>query len=281
MKNLIKHLPLLALIFISLSYTACSSDNTDEPSSSVSSIPSTPPESPEDNLPEEARAFVGFWVNLNQYGDDFLFFDDGICWRFDSNGSSHDYSPDETGYWTYNPATMILATTTSTKDWNDGPHLWQFEITLSNSEAWNGLRVGGSDSSKLKLNSFTRQNKTEYLAVFLNQSTWESDDDNTLILEDYTYHNCFSYYEDTSFSGFFIEGTIDVEGDFLEILEDDNLDDYTFKYNLRNKIKSGTNYRSYIVSSGTVTLLNPTKSTDHKLVFTGTIDKTLSRVENE
>lgn len=82
-------------------------------------------ENPEDNLPDAARAFVGYWVS-DSYASGtrvIVFNPDGTCWTTD---------PFEKNYWTYNESTMILATTIKEYQWL---------ITLSNSEVWTGIDV--------------------------------------------------------------------------------------------------------------------------------------------
>ena len=53
MKDFTKLITLLLTMFMSVSFAACSSDDD----------LNEEPESPEDNLPQEARAFVGYWWN--------------------------------------------------------------------------------------------------------------------------------------------------------------------------------------------------------------------------
>lgn len=103
MKKITYFTKLFIITFLCINFASCSSE---EDSSNLQ-------ESPEDNLPEEAKTFLGYWKNQGNKGGDFIFFEDGTCWMMPfTNSSSHNYSHND-GYWTYDPSTKILATTTN------------------------------------------------------------------------------------------------------------------------------------------------------------------------
>ncbi len=248
MKILSKYLSLLTLILVCFNYTACSSNNNDEPSI---------PDSPEDNLPEEARAFVGYWIRQNDTGyldSDFLFFSDGTCWKM-NNGR-------ELYYWTYNPQTSILATTTPESD--------QWTVTLSNENAWSGIYIKSGNPHTFQRNS----NKLDYMETIIEHSIWKESADSILHISSYEavrysggYHCGFNIGSQTTFR-FGKKNNFN----FLLLYEDENIDDYTFDYIIWEK-----GYYALAGLTGTVSLLNPMNLNKQKLVFTGYMNKTLSR----
>lgn len=62
---------------------------------------------------------------------------------------------------------------------------------------------------------------------------------------------------------------------YLDIEDvDTNPDDFVFQYEL---LEQRTSYSIVTLGTGTITLKNPTSSTNQKLVFDGIINKTLKR----
>ena len=239
---------LSSLLFL-LTFSACGGDDDSEDilSSDDDEVVST---SPEDNLADEAKAFVGYWENQFEKGYDFLFLGDGVC-----KAHSYSKSPGEAGtvgYWSYDTETGILATTISN---------WQWYITLSNSEAWTGISV--NTESTCKYEKYTSD--YYYFKEFVCGTSWETASDSTLTIT--------SLYEyDTSSTrsvyGYAIKGTDDVEKyDVIVFSVGDDYPDYKFDYTLYNK---GSYYYSKH-GSGTVTLSNPTSSTSAVLTITGTL----------
>ena len=117
----------------------------------------------ENNLPDAAQAFVGYWTTTGYNGTSgFVFFPNGTCWKTYYAGCSAE------GFWTYNESTMILATTIEDYQW---------QITLSNSESWAGIYIAPN-----KAVSFSRSSDVEYRSLlFTEYSTW-SDKENKVKL---------------------------------------------------------------------------------------------------
>jgi len=254
MKRIAKFTVLLGMMCTLLVSGSCSSDDNDASPEN--------PENPEDNLPEEAKTFVGFWENQGNRGGDFIFFEDGTCWMMPIYNGEHTESYID-GYWTYDTSTKILATTTKG---------WQWQVTLSNPEAWTGVSLGSNPTSQ----TFERKHGPKYMNIFLANSSWEESADSVLNIKSHQTLDLYSH----SIDGFFITSTIKIgDASFLKLIEDDNTDDYTCKYDLSEirYIRQDT-YYEYVIGSGTVTLKNPTSSpTKGALVFTGYINKTMSR----
>ena len=242
-----------AIMMMAISSVSCGSDDDDEniPSSSEDEVVST---SPEDNLADEAKAFVGYWQNQIDKGYDFLFLGDGVC-------KAHLYSegPGEagtTGYWAYNTDTGILATTIAS---------WQWTITLSISEVWTGISVNTESICKYEnYASNYKDGNFPYFEEFVVGTRWANASDSTL-----TITSIDRYYTSSTkiISGYAIGGTDDIDNyyDVIDFSSDDDYSDYTFNYTL---YKKGSRYYSS-KSSGTVTLSNPTSSTTAVLTFTG------------
>ena len=275
MKDFTKLITLLLTMFMSVSFAACSSDDD----------LNEEPESPEDNLPQEARAFVGYWWNKMD-GDNFLFFGDGTCWLIPKEYRRNDQfnagvCHTSEGYWTYDVSTKILATNIENYQW---------QVTLSNSEVWTGTSLYDG-----KIYNFEIEDDFEYMKIILASSSWEETADSVLTIGNYVQ---FRSGQDKSgstvrryteeFSGFRINTTISLgEAAYIELVEDNAVEDYSFKYNLREfrfLTSGGSSFTYYwdrystdIIGTGTVTLKNPTSSTNCSLVFTGDIDKTLKR----
>ena len=243
----------MSLILSFLTFAACGGNDDDDVLSSDNEVVST---SPEDNLADEAKVFVGYWQNQMTKGYDFLFLGDGVC-------KAHLYSKDPgeagtVGYWAYNTDTGILATTISN---------WQWTITLSNSEAWTGISVETESTCKYEnyTNHYTDGN-LPYFKEFIVGTGWVNASDSTLVIK---YLKSYDTSRTNSISGYAIGGTDDIDNyyDIIRFSSDDDYSDYTFDYTL---YKKGASYYSS-KGSGTVTLSNPTSSTSAVLTFTGTL----------
>lgn len=139
---------LLVLAFVMpVLFTSCSSSDDGAEDTKE-------PERPEDNLPAGAKAFVGFWSNQTDIGSYFIFFGDGACWML--KRESH-YKIWDAGYWTYDNATKILATTMGN---------WQWQVTLSNDVNWAGISLSGN-----KVQTYKKiTDKSKYLRALLESS---------------------------------------------------------------------------------------------------------------
>lgn len=265
MKNIINHTNILiTVIYFCFNAIACSTN--DEIDSN----------SPEDNLPEETKAFLGYWESSN---DNYLFFADGICWRIPYNSYNPNNFTPEKGYWTYDNSTKILATTIN-----------QWQVTLSNPLAWTGISLVNE-----KVETFEKVTAPlDYIHPILTSSSWEESPDSVLNIEYLEYRHDYNppeYRYTSDFEGYRIGYSINLNSaKYIEILEDNNTEDYIFKYNLREfeyKRSGGTDiwtgewdlFSTEIIGSGTVELKNPKNYSELELVFTGSINKTMHRTE--
>lgn len=252
----------LLIMSLSICIIACSSDNDDE----TTNPPTEISEAPEDNLPEEVKAFLGYWVNQGNKGGDFIFWSDGTCWQLPG---SYDISYHQEGYWTYDTTTKILATTTGQ---------WQWQITLSNSEAWAGFSLGSSKTTY----TFKRGDNLSFMKALLSGSSWEESADSTMTLSQY-YYKDYNYYFYSGSLHFINKPLVYknsyTNGRVLCIEEDKNTNDYVFNYILGElgHTYSGDDVLRRI-SSGSVTLKNPYNLKKQRLEFTGPVNKTLYRV---
>lgn len=206
------------------------------------------PESPEDNLPEEARAFVGCWKDMSTGTSNnenlYIFWGDGICWKI-----YYGY-PDNTvtsGYWTFDKATNILATTINNIQW---------QITLSNTNAWVGIYLNGKETQTFEKVS---NNKTTRVIKAL-VPYWENSDGIITELSSFAPGDFDSSIKD-------LLGIYENEHHqsvTFYFKEDGNPDDFTFYYYYAYRYH-GTNYNSDDL--GTMTLKNPTSSTKFSLLF--------------
>jgi len=121
---------------------------------------SVSPTTPEDNLPDSSKKFVGYWHNSSTLlsSCDFAFYPNGKCSRFSTSEENHQ----DDGYWTFNEKTNILSTTTGG---------WQWEITLSNTDSWAGVTLGSSN----KAQSYTRDN-LRFVRASINNTSWKYND---------------------------------------------------------------------------------------------------------
>ena len=250
----------MSLILSVLTFAACGGNDDDDVLSSDEEVVST---SPEDNLADEAKAFVGYWNNQDSKGYDWLFLGDGVC-----KANKYTYDPGYykiTGYWSYDTETGILATTIDN---------WQWYITLSNSEAWVGISVSSESSCTFKNYTSSTSGNIYYFREFICGTGWKNASDSTLTLGVGKYHyiGSSSNYKDLV-SGHAIGGSDDLKNyEVIAFKNDDDYSDFTFSYTLYTAGSS----KFYTKGSGTVTLSNPTSSTSAVLTFTGTLSGSYS-----
>jgi hypothetical protein len=258
---------LFAFIFTLFAATwcfSCSSGGSEEDPTEENTV--------DDNLPTEANMFVGYWINQTYKGGDFIFFSDGICYMYPFNSDGR-----EDGYWNFDSSTKILATTTSN---------WQWQVTLSNSDAWAGVSLGSGSAQTFKKS----EDKMALFKKLLEKTTWKESTDSILsigtqgsIASGYNLHDGYSYKY-----GWYIGGTLDFLTSYvlMRISEDDNEDDNIILYELYRAGESKSRYvnkqyHDYYVmedlGSGTIEFLNPTNLSKSALRFTGYIDKTFKR----
>ena len=110
---------------------------------------------------EEAFAFVGTW-DMQGGNDTYhcIFYPDGVCkvMRIDKK-----YGWELEGVWTYNPQTMMLATTVEDYSWM---------VTVVGEDAWAGIRQRSKQDSQ----SFTRI-EVQPEALFTLAGTWACGED--------------------------------------------------------------------------------------------------------
>lgn len=262
MKKIQNLFTLLIPLVIGTSFIACSSDDDD--STSVS-------ESPEDNLPEGAKAFVGYWDDASTTisAIDFIFFTDGTGEMW------HDYSDAlYNGYWTFDSNTSILATTMNS---------WQFQVTLSNDEAWTGVSLGSSTAK-----TFNRGSNVNMAKMLLRGTSWSEADTLTL-----TFPKKITHY-DAYLSGTILpklpsSSSVSYYGYVLfSLSEDDNTDDYTFKYSISYRYyrykgthNESTGYNTTKAGSGTITIENPYTPSKTKITLTGFLEGTMNKVNDD
>ena len=117
------------------------------------------PDGPEESLPEAVRNFVGLWCGEKQYDDTYLM----LC----ADGTVH--PGDDKEFWTYNPETAILATTSM-----------QWQVNLSNPEAWSGVKLGKNGRQA----SYHRADSVETIHFyFTNFRYWQSQEEPDFSLE--------------------------------------------------------------------------------------------------
>ena len=84
---------------------------------------------PELDLSPEEAMFLGYWINnassSSKYYPNIYMSKDGRCYISGERGY-------EEGYWSYDSETKVLATSVGT---------WQFNVTLSNEDAWAGTYI--------------------------------------------------------------------------------------------------------------------------------------------
>lgn len=161
-----KKLKLLSLIMAlcSMSLISCGGDDSnDEP------VPenTTTSESPESNLPDEAKAFVGDWSS-DLFGS-CIFFSDGYA-KVDGGN----------GYWTYDVETKILATTLGNRY-----GLYQWQVTLSNENTWTGIGMWDEESYVFYKKQEASYSIWYYIRNFLSGSAWKDSNGNQLAIGSY------------------------------------------------------------------------------------------------
>jgi hypothetical protein len=231
----------LGCLFLAFTVASCSGDDEVDENSI------------ENNLSDDAKIFVGYWENMGNKGYNYFFFEDGYSWSQVREGKGH-Y---DSGYWAFDPSTKLLSTTTSGN--------WQWQVTLSNSEAWTGVSIGTSTPQTFK----KVDTKYNYVRDLLLNSTWEESADSTLYFR----------YNSEYIS---LEGTINAGGPRIQIEEDDNTDDYIVSYEIGTYVSNG-NKKTYWKKngSGTIELLHPTYLSKNQLRITGYLNKTLKRKMEE
>ena len=171
----------------------------DEDNSSGDDSVTPPSDDIEDNLPAEAKQFVGYWLNPDQYKSDVrphLYCSaDGICFvasiYLDKN-----WDP-ETGYtWKPTLAQDYWAYDNNTKNLTAGSFI--FTVTLSNQWAWKGIY---KKKDKTYNESFNKASNLDVAQFLIGRvGNWLSEDNTVVDLKGYT------------------------------ISEDENEDDYIFNY---------------------------------------------------
>ena len=160
--------------------------------------PVTPPtDDIEDNLPTEAKMFVGYWSNSGssrEYCPDLYLSADGTCFAiYEKQDKKWDwdytwYTHIDQGYWSYDNSTKMFATSIN----------WQFTVTLSNEWAWAGIYEKGSKTYNQSLQKESNVNLAQFLINKVDG--WMSSDNISVNLKGYS------------------------------ISEDDNSNDFTFNY---------------------------------------------------
>ena len=229
---------------------SCSSDDD----GGIATNEQNKPDSPEDNLPEESKVFVGYWddESTTTKAVDFLFFTDGTGRIYGNYNNTINE-----GYWTFNANTAILATTMNN---------WQFQVTLSNNEAWSGVSLGTTTAK-----TYRRGANLDMARALIRESSWKADD-LTLIVSG-----------DSKPSGTVLPELIGSRRyKNITLLEDDNTDDYTFKYEINGEYLTSYRgeeyYRSYEAGTGTIAIENPYSPSKTRIVLTGFLNGTMNKV---
>lgn len=188
----------LIMSMFCLSLNSCGGDDDGNPGNETTNGGS---ETPEDNLPEASKTFVGYW--LDSYSgttfrySNWIFYENGICQQnYYYMGS---LSESTKGYWTYNPKTSLLATTVNA---------WQWQITISNNESWAGITPNKHSFSLNKAANY------RYFQDCLEYHKWETETNKIV-------ENVSSLLE-SSYPG------------YLNIEEDENTEDFIFKYTFKD-----------------------------------------------
>lgn len=250
MKISIKWLCCIVLLLgCAITLSACGSD--DDESSDQASL--------ENNLPEASRAFIGYWRTTSNYGNPIIFFTDGTGLML-----TGDYEKDKgySGYWTYDATTKVLATTMAS---------WQFNVTLSNDNAWAGVTLNTGNAV-----AYERGDSLMYMKSIICESSWETDTIGCGI--SYT-----SYWQGHNPSGNEIYGTLITSSNTYICLSDGDFSagKYTCKYTLTsysysyNKRTGKYTEKTRNAGEGTITIENPFTPSKMKLVFTGRYNATL------
>lgn len=137
---------LLGLCLCLCMFAACGDDDTPGEDGSLPGANNTGnggadgsvSESPEDNLPEEARAFVGLWCDRSKSHTMLMLNADGTMFHSLYDNSYYPKNEVKKGYWTYDVDTRVLSMTTTGN---------QVQVTLSNPTNWVGIGLVGDDAN--------------------------------------------------------------------------------------------------------------------------------------
>lgn len=247
---------------------ACSDSNNDIEEGGDSGTP-------ENNLSEAAKLFVGYWINEEHDTTDdenYLFKGDGMCRTVNARSSIVPLVKGYPYYWSLNESTGVLATTTE-KSW---------EINLSNEVAWSGVSL----TLNPKTESYKKASNLDYIFVSLANTSWKNDGgDKTLYLSATNgLSHAFINGTNSSMSDSNLLSDIDL-GNYkwacVVLSEDNDENDYTLNYDiglLDNDFDIVRNTAGYIVSKGkgSITLKNPHSTTKCQLVLTGKYNLTMN-----
>lgn len=214
-------------------------------------------ESPEDNLPEASKTFVGLWENIS-YRSYYIFLEDGICRYI---GHSVYQSNWEEGYWTFNPETSILATTMSIGG--------QWLVTISNNDSW-----AGTNGNSGKNTSYKKATHAEYLEEYLNNIyiKWKYETEK----ETANLKTCLNDIGKKLLLDITKDMHIDYSWINVTIEEDENINDYVYKYKIDGNYQTEWNGETtkLLLAQGKFTVTNPYHSTKCQLTFNGKITNT-------
>lgn len=206
--------------------------------------PDTDDQTPENNLPEASRKFLGAWKGYPDKGKmlDIVFLADGTvkCRRAALNVSA--------GSWTFNPETDILATTVD-KQWT---------VTLSNESSWAGISIESVSHSY----SFLRDESANAIYLLLANTEW-SDGDRELAVREPGGSLVFSYPGTGNTINRYITFELTEEGDDLS----DSFFDYELKVDCNDWRSAG---------GGKLTIADPYTPSKTKITLTGTVEGTFS-----
>jgi hypothetical protein len=216
---------------------SCSSDEPDSGDNQT--------DSPEDNLPDAARKFVGFWEvteNGKSSFSDLELFADGYC----RSGSG-------VGYWAFDETSNILSITLGSGT--------QWQITLSNGESWVGLNLNNNKTCTANRHSILYDIYDHIFGKWISNSM-EMD------LEDYGHVSFVN-------PPFEVSSTRELHMTFSDEVETD--DGCTGNYYVWYEYiyyGKGT-FREY-VASGTFTYVNANYYKSRKFIFTGDLEGTFT-----
>ena len=240
------------MMFCAIALGSCGGDDkeNDDPDAPENSESPETPDTPGTNLPEGSAAFVGYWVNNGSQAEAsaFLFRSDGTG-RMENRGSFVG------GDWSFDSETSVLTTTMSSSSIDD----WQFKVTSMTDNEWTGVyRTFGE-------RTYWRGSNLNYARLLLPLSSWESGSLNLRIGRN-------GWSGDDAFIGSMLDTeTGTVVPNRIELIEDDDPDDFVFKYNLVVYVSPS----SRTVGSGIVTIGNPYDPSRTTITFTGTFKGTM------
>lgn len=195
-------------------------------------------ETPEENLPEESKKFIGYWVNSAKTTDYYFFREDGYFCHIPVDVCRR-------GKWTYKQPE--LTTSRENCQWN---------IISSDKNSWRGIRYNTNVTE-----TFHRATNFEYQRYLGAFEKWIDENGTIYQSKQDIYYNVFrvlfaEYYQHNS--------------TFDGVYEDDNKDDFVFTYKILKEQFGET------IGSGTLTIINPYHPTECQIIFTGSIEKTLT-----